>query len=138
MSGIVTYTDGGARGNPGPAGAGGVIYDGDKKVAEVKKYLGARTNNWAEYEAIIIVLERAKLMGYAKRDIELRVDSQLIARQLSGQYRVKDANLKEQYLKVRGLLAHFGKATYTHVFREQNKEADALANEAMDEGTGKG
>ena len=134
---IITFTDGGARGNPGPAGSGGVIYDGDRKVADVKKYLGIRTNNWAEYEAIIITLERAKLMGYAKRDIELRMDSELIARQLSGRYRVKDANMKEQFLKVQALLAHFGKATFTHIPREKNKEADALANEAMDEG-GKG
>lgn len=138
MASIVTYTDGGARGNPGPAGAGAVIYADGKKVAEMKKYLGTRTNNWAEYEAIVLVLERAKQMGYSQRDIELRMDSQLIARQLSGQYRVKDAHLKEQFLKVQALLSYFGKATFTHVFRENNKEADALANEAMDEGQGVG
>jgi ribonuclease HI len=131
---VVTYTDGGARGNPGPSGAGAVVYHNGVKVAELKKYLGEHTNNWAEYEAVVMALTEVKKRGIGKEKIELRMDSQLIARQLSGQYRVKDAHLKEKYLVVKELLTHCGQATFTHVPREKNKEADALANIAMDEG----
>lgn len=133
MDKIITYTDGGARNNPGPAGAGAVIYEGTKKIAEIKKYLGERTNNWAEYEAIVIALQEAKRRGLAGRPLEMRMDSELIARQLSNVYQVKEETLWPQYMKVHNLLvAHFPETTFVHVPREKNKEADRLVNEAID------
>jgi len=130
---IVIYTDGGARGNPGPAGAGVVIQDG-AKILEFKKYLGEKqTNNWAEYEAVVLALEEAKKNGLVKRPIEFRLDSQLVAEQLSGNWKIKEPGLKVQAAKVRALLADFPSHTFKYVPREQNKEADRLVNEAIDE-----
>ena len=138
---IVIYTDGGARNNPGPAGAGFVIYDGDpstssgRLLAKSKKFLGSQTNNWAEYEAVSLALLEAKKRGFSKRAIEMRMDSQLIAEQLSNNYQVKEPTLWPQYMKVHNLLvAHFPDCVFTHVPREQNKEADRLVNEAIDAG----
>ena len=134
MPKVVIYTDGGARGNPGPAGAGAVIHDGVNKI-EFKKFVGEnKTNNWAEYEAVALALQEAKKKGLAKRSIELRMDSQLVAEQLSGNYQVKEETLWPQYMKVHNLLvANFPDHTVTYVPREQNKEADRLVNEAIDE-----
>jgi len=127
------YTDGGARNNPGPAGAGAVIVDGSKRI-ELKKFLGNQTNNWAEYEAVALALQEAKKRGFAKREIEVRLDSQLVAEQLSNNYQVKETTLWPQYMKVHNLLvAHFPGAVFTHIPREKNKEADRLVNEAIDE-----
>jgi len=132
---IVIYTDGGARNNPGPAGAGAVLYENGRKIAEVKKFLGSQTNNWAEYEAVSLALLEAKKRGFSKRAIEMRMDSQLIAEQLSNNYQVKEPTLWPQYMKVHNLLvAHFPDCVFTHVPREQNKEADRLVNEAIDAG----
>ena len=135
MSKIIIYSDGGARNNPGPAGAGIVIYDGEKKVAEVKKFLGEKqTNNWAEYEALALALQEAKKRGLAGRAIEVRMDSELIVRQILGEYQVKEETLWPQYMKVHNLLiAHFPEHKFVHVRREENKEADRLVNEALDE-----
>ncbi|OGG58143.1 hypothetical protein A2853_01345 [Candidatus Kaiserbacteria bacterium RIFCSPHIGHO2_01_FULL_55_17] len=131
---IVIYTDGGARNNPGPAGAGVVAFDGEKKLFELKKYIGERTNNWAEYEAVILALTEAKKRGLAGREIEVRMDSELIQRQLTNEYQIKEETLWPQYVKVHNLLvAHFPDAKFVHVRREQNKEADRLVNEAVDE-----
>ena len=132
---IIIYTDGGARGNPGKAGAGVVIYDDSKKVAELKKFLGERqTNNWAEYEALILGLTEAKRRGLAKRAIEVRMDSELIVRQMTGEYQVKEETLWPQYMKAHNLLvANFPEARFVHIPREKNKEADHLVNEAIDE-----
>ena len=133
MSSIIIYTDGGARGNPGPAGAGAVIYDGDRLVGEVSKYLGERTNNWAEYEALILALAEAKKKGLAKRSLEVRMDSELIVRQMTGIYQIKEETLWPQYMKAHNLLvAHFPEHRFVHVPREKNKEADSLVNEAID------
>jgi len=133
---IVIYTDGGARGNPGPAGAGAVIFDEEKKVlGEVSEYLGEQTNNWAEYEAIVLALQKAKELSLEERETEMRMDSELIQRQLTGVYKVKDAGLREQYAKVQDLLASFPMISFTHVRREHNTEADRLANAAMDRAT---
>ena len=133
MQKILIYTDGGARNNPGPAGVGVVIIDGEKKV-ELKKYIGERTNNWAEYEAIILALSEAKKRGLAGREIEVRMDSELIQRQLTNEYQVKEETLWPQYIKVHNLLvAHFPNTRFVHVPREENKEADRLVNEAIDE-----
>jgi ribonuclease HI len=133
MSKIIIYTDGGARGNPGPAGAGAVIYDGEKLVAQVSKFLGHQTNNFAEYEALALALAEAKKRGFAKRPLEIRMDSELIVRQMSGIYQVKEETLWPQYMKVHNLLvANFPQHAFVHVRREHNKEADALVNKAID------
>jgi len=129
---VVIYTDGGARGNPGPAGAGVVIIDGEKKT-EVKAYLGnLQTNNWAEYEAVVIALGKCLEMMLRDRDIEFRLDSQLVVEQLKGNWKIKEPGLKVQAEKVRSLLKDFGTVTFTYVPREENKEADRLVNEAID------
>jgi len=133
MHKITIYTDGGARNNPGPAGAGAVIINGSKRF-ELKKFLGSQTNNWAEYEAVALALQEAKKHGFAKREIEVRLDSQLVAEQLSDNYQVKEATLWPQYMKVHNLLVeHFPDAVFKYIPREQNKEADRLVNEAIDE-----
>lgn len=134
MTAIVIYTDGGARNNPGPAGVGVVILDGEKKIAELKKYIGERTNNWAEYEAVILALTEAKKRGLGKREIEVRMDSELIQRQLTDEYQVKEESLWPQYMKAHNLLiAHFPSIRFVHVPRGENKEADRLVNEAINE-----
>lgn len=133
MSEVVIFTDGGARGNPGPAGAGVVIKEQGKIVSQFGKYLGdTLTNNWAEYEALILAIAEAKRLGFTDRHIEFRMDSELIVRQMQGIYKVKDKNLKLQHAKVRELLLDFEHVHFTHIPREENSEADALVNEAID------
>lgn len=133
MSQVLIYTDGGARGNPGPAAAGVVIIDGETK-AEMKAYLGDRqTNNWAEYEAVILALGKALEMLLINRDIEFRLDSKLVVEQLMGNWKIKEPELKKQAQKVRDLLTNFGDVTFTYIPREENTEADRLVNEALDE-----
>jgi ribonuclease HI len=127
----VIYTDGGARGNPGPAAAGAVIIADDGSVkAEISEYLGIATNNVAEYRALLLALARAAQDGY--RQIDVCMDSELIVRQLNGQYRVKDAKIVPLHAKAKHLLRGFDEATIVHVRREQNKEADRLVNAALD------
>lgn len=133
MSNVTIYTDGGARGNPGPAAAGIVIIDGDTH-AEHKAYLGERqTNNWAEYEAVILALGKALEMGLIRRDLDFRLDSQLVVEQLKGNWKIKEPELKKQAQRVRDLLKDFGAVTFTYIPREENKDADRLVNEALDE-----
>ena len=133
---IIIYTDGGSRNNPGIAGAG--VYITDEKGNELltaKKYLGVKTNNWAEYEGLILGLKEAKGLLEEKAEtteVEVRMDSQLIVRQLNGEYRVKEPSLKEQFMKVNNLKTDFPKIKFVHIPRKENKEADALANQAMD------
>jgi ribonuclease HI len=135
MEPIIIYTDGGARGNPGPAGAGVVAFEGGKKLFELKKFLGERqTNNWAEYEALALALAEAKKRGLAGRDLEVRMDSELIQRQMTNEYQVKEETLWPQYMKVHNLVvANFPTIRFTHVRRENNADADRLVNEAIDE-----
>lgn len=133
--GIFIYTDGGARGNPGPAGAGAVVYKDGKEVAHVSKFLGIHTNNWAEYEALILVLEaaRAFLRSPVLEKVTVRMDSELIVKQMKGEYRVKHPELKLQHQKVKKIIAEsFPHIAFEHVPREKNKEADRYANDAMD------
>src|SRR3989344_1534817 len=133
MDKVLIYTDGGARNNPGPAGVGVVIINGTKKI-DLKKYIGERTNNWAEYEAVVLALTEAKKRGLAGREIEVRMDSELIQRQMTNEYQVKEESLWPQYMKVHNLVvAHFPHITFVHVRREENKEADRLVNDAIDE-----
>jgi len=132
MQKILIYTDGGARNNPGPAGIGVVAYENAKKLFELRKYIGERTNNWAEYEAVILALTETKKRGLAGRDIEMRMDSELIQRQLTDEYQIKEETLWPQYMKVHNLLvAHFPNIKFVHIPREKNKEADQLVNEAI-------
>ena len=133
MSRYIVFTDGGARGNPGPAGIGAVIYSEDKKVvAEISKYLGEATNNQAEYKALISALTKLKEMGAT--EIECFLDSELVVKQLRREYKVKNKDLASLFLAVHNLSFDFKKISYTHIPRERNKEADRLANEAMDRG----
>jgi ribonuclease HI len=127
------YTDGGARNNPGPAGAAAVILDSDNVIAEVKKYLGEQTNNWAEYEAVVLGLTEVKKRGLEGREIEVRMDSKLAVEQISGNWKIKEPTLKPQVAKVHALLKDFPKYRFVHVPREENAEADRLVNEAIDE-----
>lgn len=130
--GIALYTDGGARGNPGPAGAGAVVLRDGVEVAHVSEFLGTQTNNWAEYEALRLGLDAATPFA-SGQDVVVYMDSELIVKQMRGEYRVKDAELKKQYLAVQQRIAKsYPNITFTHVRREHNTRADELANEAMD------
>lgn len=133
------HADGGARGNPGPAGAGAMIRDAlGNSVASVSKFLGHRTNNFAEYEAIILAFERlADIVPTGKRSgttVTVKMDSELVVKQMRGEYKVRHPILKEQQARLACAIAGFGGVSFTHVPREENKDADALANEAMDRG----
>jgi ribonuclease HI len=137
MDKVIAYTDGGSRGNPGPAGVGVVFTD--KKGNIIKGYsqdIGVRTNNEAEYEAVIFALQKAKhLYGKSKikqNGLEIRMDSQLVARQLKGEYRINEEHLHPLFMKIWNMQVDLGKISFAEIPREQNKEADRLANEAMD------
>lgn len=135
---ITIFTDGGARGNPGPAGSGAIVKDLDgTNVASISAYLGHQTNNWAEYEALILAL-RATVDVFGTpvpHSVVVKMDSELIVRQMTGQYKVKNPGLKMQHMKVRELIAmSFPNISFKHIRREENSEADKLANEAMDRG----
>ncbi len=131
MPGAILKSDGGARGNPGPAGAGFVLEDERGTViASGGRYLGETTNNVAEYEGLLWGLEVAAEVGIS--EITVQCDSELIVKQINGQYRVKHPNLKPLYARVRSLLDRFRSARVVHIRREHNTLADALANEAMD------
>lgn len=133
MNKLIIYTDGGARGNPGPAGIGAVLYDEHKKiVTEISKFLGVATNNQAEYQALIAAFKKAAALGAAELDCYL--DSELVVKQLRHEYKVKNKDLAPLFLTIYNLSLSFKKITYTHIPREQNQEADRLANEAMDKG----
>ena len=137
MKHLTIYTDGGARGNPGPAGIGAVILNEEgKTLKEVSKYLGHATNNVAEYQALIAALEECKKMfGEKLREmrLEVRMDSELIVRQMTGLYKVKEPTLKGLFGKVAMLrLEDAPNMIFTHVPREKNKRADQLVNEAID------
>lgn len=124
------FTDGGARGNPGPAGIGGVVYKDDQLVAEVSEYIGETTNNQAEYKALVKTLQKAHDLG--AKAVDCFLDSQLIVRQMNGEYKVKDPELQKLYVQVHNLTVQIGKVTFEHVRRNFNKEADALVNKAID------
>jgi len=142
MEKIIIYTDGGSRGNPGPAGMGVVIAnEKGKMMKEYSGFLGVKTNNEAEYEAVIFGLKKIKaLLGKEKiknTEIEFRLDSELVARQLEGFYKIENEKLAPLFLKIWNLKIDFGRIYFKHIPREQNMEADRLANEAMDKGNEK-
>ena len=124
------HTDGGARGNPGPAGIGAVLVVGEDKKF-YKKYIGETTNNQAEYRALLLGLEKAKEEGVT--ELECYLDSELVVKQLNREYKVKDKDLAMQFVKVWNLAQHFKSVKFIHIFREANKEADKMVNEAIDE-----
>lgn len=130
---LILYADGGARGNPGPAGAGAYLTDGQGQcVGEIQKYLGETTNNVAEYSALILGLEAAQ--KHRPEKLSVYMDSQLVIRQLQGEYQVKQPHLKELHQKALTLLDAFPEVELKYIPREENHEADRLANAAMDEG----
>lgn len=131
MDRLILWTDGGARGNPGPAGIGVVMTDAQGEVvAEIAEYIGEATNNQAEYRALIAGLTRAQEL--AATVVDIRMDSELVVRQLQGEYKVKNENMKPLYAQATALLKTFARYTIQHVRREQNAEADKLVNQALD------
>ena len=137
MSKIIIHTDGGSRGNPGPAAIGVVI---SNKKGEIMKrysqYLGKATNNEAEYQAVVFALKKIKAL-FGKRviktlEIEINSDSELLVKQLNGEYKVLDQKIQPLFLKIWNERLDFGVIKFRQIPREKNKEADRLANEALD------
>jgi ribonuclease HI len=129
---VLLFSDGAARGNPGPAGAGAVLTDADGNViARLGRYLGRQTNNVAEYQGLILGLEHARQLGF--REVEVRADSQLLVRQLKGEYAVRHAGLKPLHAEAVRLLRTFDRYEVRHVPREENALADEMSNRAIDE-----
>jgi ribonuclease HI len=126
------YIDGGSRGNPGPAGYGvQIVDDAGQVVAEVHQALGRATNNVAEYQGLLAALSWA--LDHRVTRLRVRSDSELLVRQMKGEYRVKNPGLQPLYQEARARAARIGSVTFEHVRRELNREADRLANLAMDE-----
>jgi len=133
---LIAHSDGGARGNPGPAGYGVVIQDeAGRKVAALSQYLGHQTNNFAEYQGLIAALEYA--VEHGPKALKLISDSELLVRQIKGIYKVKNATLQELHGRAKELIAQLEWFSIDHALREHNREADDLANQAMDKGMGR-
>ena len=128
-SGVV-YTDGAARGNPGPAGAGAFFKIGDRTMG-FQKYLGRATNNQAEYQALLLALEKAEGLGI--KELRAFADSELMVKQIKGEYRVKNEGLKPLFREAKERIQAFDSFEISHVRREKNTEADRLANAAIDD-----
>ena len=132
MKKVIIQTDGASRGNPGPAAWGAVFLDEDRSVvSEHYKAIGENTNNYAEYMAVVEALKQAKVENFT--EIIVESDSQLLVKQLTGEYRVKAPNLQPLFAECRQLARDFESCEFVHVRREFNKLADALANRALDE-----
>jgi ribonuclease HI len=133
---LIAHTDGGARGNPGPAGYGVVIHNaqGDK-VAALSRYLGTQTNNFAEYQALIAALEY--VVEHVPKALKVISDSELLVRQIKGIYKVKEPTLRDLHGRAKELISQLDWFQIEHVLREHNREADELANAAMDKGSGR-
>jgi ribonuclease HI len=127
---LIIYTDGASSGNPGPAAIGAVIQDGQGRViSRISRRIGRTTNNQAEYRAIITALEEAVRLGAG--EVDIKSDSELVVKQLKGRYRVKKATLRPLYQEVVKLVGSLEAFSITHIPREQNREADRLANRAL-------
>ncbi len=130
------YADGGARGNPGPAAIGVVIMRGSRAIGKYAESIGERTNNEAEYEAVIFALKKLKhLFGKQKTrdlEIEVKMDSELVARQLSGKYKITEERFYPLFIKIWNLKMDFGNITFQEIPREKNREADKLLNQELD------
>jgi len=130
---LIAYIDGGARGNPGPAGYGVVIQDeAGRPVAELSEYLGRQTNNYAEYSGLLAALNYA--VRHSLKALKVVSDSELMVKQIKGQYKVSSPTLKELYQQAKKLIDQLERFEIRHVLREKNREADRLANLAMDRG----
>jgi len=123
------YTDGGARGNPGPGAVGVIIKENSKIVKKISKFIGKTTNNQAEYQALILGL--GELHKLTKGFVQCFLDSELIVKQLKGEYKVKDKKLIPLYNKVRELAQRFKEVKFVHIPRFRNKEADRMVNEEL-------
>jgi len=133
---LIAHSDGGARGNPGPAGYGVVIQDeSGRKVAQLSEYLGHQTNNFAEYQGLIAALEYA--LQHGPKALKLISDSELLVRQIKGIYKVRNATLQDLHGRAKELINQLDWFSIGHALREQNRDADRLANEAMDKGMGR-
>lgn len=133
---LVAHSDGGARGNPGPAGYGVVIKDeSGRKVAALSEYLGHQTNNFAEYQGLIAALEYA--LQHGPKALKVISDSELLVRQIKGIYKVKNPTLQDLHGRAKELIGQLQWFSIGHALREHNQEADRLANEAMDKGMGR-
>ncbi|MEZ4103979.1 MAG: ribonuclease HI family protein [Candidatus Paceibacterota bacterium] len=136
MEKVITYTDGGARGNPGPAGVGVYITKDGQVVREAKEAIGNATNNFAEYYGVMLALQiLKKTYGKATKNMqfEMRMDSELVKKQLNAEYQIKEPGLVPLFIEIHNLrVANFPNLSFVHVPRAENKEADRLANEAMD------
>lgn len=128
---VTVYTDGGARGNPGPAGIGVVIKRGEETLEEFGAYIGEQTNNQAEYAALLAGLDRAR--KHTDEALTCVLDSELVVRQLTGVYKVKSEHLRKLVHQVRSLEEHFKSVDYRHTRRAGNERADALVNAALDQ-----
>jgi ribonuclease HI len=132
MKRMIIYTDGGARGNPGPAGAGVVFYNEQGKIVKkISKYIGKATNNQAEYKALILGLKEA--INLKPFLVDFFLDSELLVRQIQGQYRVKNNKLKVLHQEAKELINKFEKINFNHTVREDNILADKLVNKAIDD-----
>jgi ribonuclease HI len=133
---IVAYCDGGSRGNPGPSGYGVSVEDAaGRPIAGLSEFLGVKTNNFAEYSGLLAALEYALSHGHAR--LRVVADSELMVKQMKGQYQVKSPDLRPLWEEAKRRAARLERFEIQHVLRSKNKRADALANEAMDRGTGK-
>jgi probable phosphoglycerate mutase len=129
---IVIHTDGGSRSNPGPAGIGVHATQNKTVIFTLSEFLGTQTNNYAEYTAVIRALETCIEKKLTSETIDFFMDSKLVVEQVQGNWKVKEPTLRPLVARVQELAARFPVVSFTHVRREYNKEADALANEAMD------
>jgi ribonuclease HI len=134
------YTDGGSRGNPGPAAIGGVMEIGSRKI-DFSEYIGKATNNEAEYQALIFGLKKLKqFLGKTKAknsSVSCFLDSELVVKQLNHQYKLKDLRIQKFFIEIWNLSLDFGEVSFTHVRRGMNRKADALVNEALDKESSK-
>lgn len=132
---LIIYTDGGARGNPGPAGIGAIIYNEQmEKVGEIAEFIGDATNNQAEYKAVIAAIKKAKELGAG--EVNFYLDSELVVEQLNRNYRVKNSDLAPLFVQIYNISLGFKKVTFKHIPREKNQLADNLVNQAIDRGIG--
>ena len=131
MPKFIIYTDGGSRGNPGPSAIGAVV-----GLKEYGEQIGRTTNNVAEYSAVIFALKKAKQLLTKKKaehiDVELRTDSELLVKQLKGEYKIKDRDLQPLFIEIWNLKQDFKSVSFTHITRDKNKKADSLVNKALD------
>lgn len=133
---IKIYTDGGSRGNPGPAAIGVVIQKEGQTLKKYGEFIGEVTNNVAEYEAVVFALKKVKLLFGKKKaktmEIEINLDSELVVKQLNHQYKIKEKDLIPLFIKIWNLMLDFGQVSFKYIPRNKNKQADQLVNQALD------